>query len=205
MPYLACSSDSTNGFCPYIDTSCSKFNTCRNCDHSGACYEVEIFPNATVAEYGTMTSGDVDAIKAEIFARGPVVASLNGKALHSDDFKEGTVYSNETASTKKSHAISIIGWGTTQNDDKEYWIIRNSWGEYWNEQGLGRIELGKNILGIESHVVWATPGSWTEVVLNYDDDENEHVRQVEARTKYYQDPSMDLSSIQRRLEASTKN
>jgi len=34
-------------------------------------------------------------------------------------------------------------------------------GEYWGELGFFRIELGKNILGIESKVAWATPGIFT--------------------------------------------
>jgi hypothetical protein len=32
--------------------------------------QIDYFPNATVAEYGVIQDGDVDAIKAEIFARG---------------------------------------------------------------------------------------------------------------------------------------
>lgn len=33
QPYLACSSDSDEGFCPFVrnDTVCSKVNTCRTC------------------------------------------------------------------------------------------------------------------------------------------------------------------------------
>ena len=34
------------------------------------------FPNATVAEYGTY-SNDINATMAEIFARGPIHASIN--------------------------------------------------------------------------------------------------------------------------------
>ena len=29
MPYIACSSDSTDGFCGEVDTTCSAINTCR--------------------------------------------------------------------------------------------------------------------------------------------------------------------------------
>ena len=32
--------------------------------------QIDYFPNATVAEYGVIQDGDVNAIKAEIFARG---------------------------------------------------------------------------------------------------------------------------------------
>ena len=83
MPYLACSSESTEGFCPYVDTSCSAVNTCRTCntfsDNGGECVELDYFPNATVAEYGEVGDGffsmfddpeqRAHKIKAEIYAR----------------------------------------------------------------------------------------------------------------------------------------
>jgi cathepsin X len=35
QPYLACSSESTEGFCKYVDTSCTAVNTCKTCDTFG--------------------------------------------------------------------------------------------------------------------------------------------------------------------------
>ena len=97
----------------------------------------------------------------EIYARGPVAASINGKPLH--DFMGGKVYDDDTASREHHHAVSIVGWGKEDKEDgKEYWIIRNSWGSYWAEGGFCKIATGKNILGVEGNVAWATPGSWTE-------------------------------------------
>jgi cathepsin X len=42
MPYIGCSSESTEGFCPNTDTSCSSINTCRSCDHDGTCTSVSM-------------------------------------------------------------------------------------------------------------------------------------------------------------------
>lgn len=81
QPYLACSHDSDEGFCPYVDTTCTPLNTCRTCDtfveNGGTCREIDIMPNATVAEYGVYESSDferhqdfLNAVKTEIFARG---------------------------------------------------------------------------------------------------------------------------------------
>jgi len=60
--------------------------------------------------------------------------------------------------------------------------------------GYMRLEMGKNLLGIEGEVAWATPGTFT--VMNfpcYEDGKN----CVSHET--YVDPSENIASIQRRL------
>jgi cathepsin X len=175
MPYLACSSNSTNGFCPFVDTTCSSFNTCRTCSMhiipwmKTECHEIDQFPNATIAEYGAYKlnhdNSSVHQIKAEIYARGPVTARVHGKALHT---YHGGIYANTTESTNTTHIVSIVGWGHADNSSSsssyhgDYWICRNSWGEYWGEMGFFRIAAGRNVLGIERKIAWATPGTFTE-------------------------------------------
>ena len=157
QPYLACSKDSDQGFCPYIDTTCSAPNTCRTCSHdSHECVEITQFPNATVEEYGKYKHADIDTIKAEIYERGPVCAGLWGHALGN---YTGGIFADKTAPTNSTHAVSIVGWGHDAESDDSYWIVRNSWGEYWGEMGFFRILMGYNVLGIESTIVWATPGT----------------------------------------------
>lgn len=207
QPYLACSSDSTEGFCPHIDTTCTPLNTCRTCKAFLAMVNfqcmpiVSHFPNATVAEYGTIdgiADGGVEAIQAEIFARGPVAAEINGKALH--DY-HGGVFMNETARKSTTHIVSIVGWGIQGIDadsaePTKYWIVRNSWGQYWGEMGFFRIAMGKNLLGIEKKIIWATPGIYSET--NYpcfEDGKNCGPQHGE-----YIDPSHDVQAVHRRLD-----
>ena len=40
----------------------------------------------------------------------------------------------------------IVGYG--KEDDKEFWIIRNSWGEEWGERGYGRILITDDEIGV---------------------------------------------------------
>jgi hypothetical protein len=65
--------------------------------------------------------------------------------------------------------------------------------ELQGELGFFRLELGKNLLMIESKVTWATPGRFS--VSNYpctaDGDCLHHVD--------YVDPSKDLMAVQRRF------
>jgi len=195
--YLACSADSDEGFCGDVDTSCSSMNTCKTCNtfsaYGGECVEINEYPNATIAEYGTY-SLDIDAIKAEIFARGPVAAGINAKPLVN---YEGGVYSDNNPEDKEiNHIVSIVGWGMDE-EQKQYWIVRNSWGEYWGELGYCRVQIGDNILGIEGEISWATPKDWTERNYPcYEDGSN--CINVPSRG-VYKDPSLDVSAVYSRL------
>jgi hypothetical protein len=42
QPYLACSAESTEGFCKHVDTSCSAINTCKTCDTFGGMVSFKI-------------------------------------------------------------------------------------------------------------------------------------------------------------------
>uniref|UniRef100_A0A8C5QS29 Uncharacterized protein n=1 Tax=Leptobrachium leishanense TaxID=445787 RepID=A0A8C5QS29_9ANUR len=46
-----------------------------------------------------------------------------------------------------NHAVIIVGYGTEENEDgeeEEYWLIKNSWGERWGDEGYGKIKRNVN-------------------------------------------------------------
>jgi len=196
---MACSDESTEGFCEHVDTTCKKENVCRTCDtfssFGGKCTEIDYFPNATVAEYG-MVDQDVDQIMLEIYTRGPVAATINAEPILE---YQGGVYSETEFSQETNHIVSIVGWGMDEETGKKHWIVRNSWGHYWGEMGFIRVEMGKNILGLEGEIAWVTPGSWTEV--NFPCAENgANCIGGNGGAMFFQDPSNDVEAVQRRLQ-----
>jgi hypothetical protein len=54
-----------------------------------------------------------------------------------------------------NHAVSAVGWGV--EDGISYWIIKNTWGSWWGEDGYFRIRRGTDECAIESLAVWGTP------------------------------------------------
>ncbi|CAM9659662.1 unnamed protein product [Choristocarpus tenellus] len=58
------------------------------------------------------------------------------------------------------HQIFVVFF---PNDGTRFWVVRNSWGEYWGEGGWFRIKSGENQLLIESACAWAVPGSWSKL------------------------------------------
>jgi cathepsin X len=163
QPYIACSSDSKEGFCKNVDTSCNKINTCRTCstftENGGKCVSINRFPNASISEYGTMESFFInsDKMKVEIYERGPIACGINANEILN---YTGEYLDVPRKSKEIDHIISIVGWVKMGNN--QYWVIRNSWGEYWGNMGYMYLKLGENQLGIESDCSWAVPGSWTE-------------------------------------------
>jgi len=201
QPYIACSHDSNEGFCKHIDSTCAASTTCKTCDTfagmGGACTEIDYFPNATVAEYGLIdfdpddNEGNCHKIMAEIYSRGPVAATINAEPIVR---YSGGIFTDDSFDQQTNHIVSIVGWGTDEATGTKYWIVRNSWGQYWGEMGYMRLEMGKNLLGIEGEVAWATPGSYT--VNNFPCYENGENCVV---SENYLDPSNNLGEIQRRL------
>ena len=146
--YIACSSDSQEGFCEHVDTSCSPLNTCRTCWPGQDCTAITRFPNATVAEWGVYKNpNDIFPILAEIYARGPVKASVDARPLV--NYSGGVIWdAPEYRSTTHNHGVSLVGWDYDPEMDKSFWIVRNSWGSVsaGSLSKLPRLSLAKDSL-----------------------------------------------------------
>jgi len=154
QPYLACSSTSTEGFCPNVDTSCSAQNIARTCggydSEGGACTGLDWYPNVTVADYGHI-SGYLPIMK-EIYHRGPVACYISSDPILNYD---GGIVEIEADSL--DHVVTVVGWGTGADGDR-YWRVRNSWGDYWGEYGYFRAKFGAlNLTNCE----WAAVADYT--------------------------------------------
>ncbi|MBC7372137.1 MAG: hypothetical protein H7326_11255 [Bdellovibrionaceae bacterium] len=87
-----------------------------------------------ISNYQTpsMTVMDVDSVKSAL-QNGPVMTTLS---VYSDFITySGGVYKHTSGEMLGGHAISIIGY----DDSTQSYIIRNSWGQDWGEQGFGRV------------------------------------------------------------------
>ena len=72
----------------------------------------------------------------------PVVVAIEADTRYFQSYSSG-ILDSINCGTNLDHAVEIVGYGieitNTSNTGKKYWIVRNSWGETWGENGYIRI------------------------------------------------------------------
>jgi cathepsin X len=114
---------------------------CYTCSPSGqpACTRITEYKKLWVSEYGDASG--YEKMKTEIYARGPISC-----AVYATDKMEaytGGIFAG-IKTEETNHIISVVGWGVDAATKNEYWMMRNSWGNPWGEDGIMRIVTSKN-------------------------------------------------------------
>lgn len=81
-----------------------------------------------------------------------ITVSINADLMMS--YQSGVI-NGKCDSTKLNHDVAIVGYGYDTVTNLDYWIVKNSWGINWGEQGYARIARGLNMCGIAERVVFA--------------------------------------------------
>jgi cathepsin K len=130
---------------------------------NGTCSNTTPSTNYYASDWGIVDpSNDINKIaavadiKAAICKYGPVAASVWVTPLFQN--YAGGVFSEFASnynSPESNHAIQIVGW----DDNKGAWLIKNSWGTDWGEDGFMWIKYNSNNIGRRAAWVLAKKSS----------------------------------------------
>lgn len=123
-------------------------------DRDAMCTETAKY--ATISSWEYM-SNDETELKTKLANVGPLSALLDATNLQ---FYDSGVWSGQVedhpflgCSTEYlNHAILLAGYGTDEATKQDYWLVKNSWGVKWGEEGYFRITRGSGACGINTAV-----------------------------------------------------
>lgn len=140
--------DSVDEACSWDDKTTSSFlrreeegkNSKKNFVHDAV---------ASIQGYANIPTNDYKVMMNAVY-HGPVVIAV---AATPWSFYRGGIYKTDLSKggvfTDLNHAVVIVGYGTDENTGTPYWIVRNSWGTGWGEDGYIRL-LRENPNNVES-------------------------------------------------------
>ena len=107
-----------------------------------------------VTGYTKLSSDDETDILNYLVETGPLAIAVNADPLQ--NYISGIAsYSKSTCDPSGiNHAVNLVGYGV-ENGTK-YWLVRNSWGADWGEDGYFRMLRGSGTCGINTYITSAT-------------------------------------------------
>jgi len=86
--------------------------------------------------------GDEDKLQEALATTGPISIAIDA-SHQSFHFYQGGIYEDPDCSPENlDHGVLVVGYGTTEG--KDYWLVKNSWGEEWGDEGFIYIRRNKN-------------------------------------------------------------
>ncbi|KMT04500.1 hypothetical protein BVRB_8g181660 [Beta vulgaris subsp. vulgaris] len=99
----------------------------------------------TINGYQTVPRND-EATLMQAVSQQPVSITIDASGYEFMHYKGG-VFNGDCAQNLSNHAVTIVGYGT-DTDGTNYWLLKNSWGETWGENGYMKIIRDQNQCGI---------------------------------------------------------
>lgn len=86
-----------------------------------------------------------DRMMYHLSKEGPLVVGIN--ANKAQLYISGIMNANNCNPNGVDHAVVAVAYNR-DNGDQPYWVIRNSWGASWGEEGYFRMIYGENCCGV---------------------------------------------------------
>ncbi|XP_076151643.1 digestive cysteine proteinase 1-like [Alosa pseudoharengus] len=96
---------------------------------------------AVCTGYDTGDPGDEEGLEVVVALLGPISVTVDAGHDSFQSYQSG-VYDEPSCQSTGSHAMLVVGYGT--EDGQDYWLVKNSWGVNWGDEGYIKMSRNKN-------------------------------------------------------------
>merc|ERR550534_755877 len=96
---------------------------------------------ATLTSFKDIRKGETNLQEA-VSSVGPISVAMDAGHQSFQLYKRGVYSERLCSSTKLDHGVLAVGYGA--EGSKDYWIVKNSWGKVWGEEGYFMLARNKN-------------------------------------------------------------
>nr|CAD7392043.1 unnamed protein product [Timema cristinae] len=96
---------------------------------------------ATDVGFTDIESGSEDQLMEAVATIGPVSIAIDASQESFQFYKTGVYYEPMCSNETLDHGVLVVGYGTDE-DNQDYWIVKNSWGLTWGDAGY--IKMARN-------------------------------------------------------------
>ncbi|XP_012273561.1 digestive cysteine proteinase 1 [Orussus abietinus] len=122
----------------------------------GYCHINNVTLTAKITGFVNVTPGDPNALKVAIIKNGPISVSIDASHKTFSFYSNGIYYDPNCGNTedKLDHAVLVVGYGSING--KAYWLVKNSWSNYWGNDGYVLMAQRDNNCGVETAPTYVT-------------------------------------------------
>jgi len=116
---------------------------------SYACSYRQSVIGARISSFWNVNPTEQD-LEYAVSTYGPVAVIIRLTMSTFGYYSSGVYYDYYCGSSNSLHAVLVVGYGS--EDGRDYWLVKNSWGTYWGENGY--IKMARNwgnMCGIASY------------------------------------------------------
>lgn len=138
----------------------------NSCDET--CSDKAHPPFATISSWVALPASE-DAMAAYVVQSGPVSVGIDasggalGVLIPWLQFYKRGIANPRRCTTTIDHGVLLVGFG--EEGGERYWIVKNSWGAKWGEQGYFRLHRGAGKCGIDQMATSAVVGERPATLL----------------------------------------